>query len=633
MSTPLQLFVKKICRPLVLPVAISAISLGNSACSTTQAEELDNIYGRLVETQVRVPGQVGDNVPPGNMGQSVPNGFDPGWWKTLVAKPIRPAASTLPITLEQTLIDALDHSYQIRVFSELPLIRETAIIEADAAFDWTGYLDGRWDDISEPIGNALTAGAGVNRFNDHNLVGRGGFRRRTSSGGTFDVSQQLGFQDNNSQFFIPDQQGTSRLSLGFTQPLLRGRGKRYNTSLTLLAMIDRDVANDEFRRQLESHLLEVARAYWALYLERGVLYQKLQNYARGQEILDRLSKRQRLDAQQSQLISAQASLASRGSELRRARAAVRNAESRLRSLVNSPSYGEAEILPIDSPTFEPSSADPAEAVSIALQFRPEVLQSMKQIKAACVRLNMSKHELLPVLNLVTESYLSGLAAEGNSFRGFRRQFDTGAPSYAIGLQFENPIGNRAAKARYQRRRLEIRQLQSQYSTTLETVRHEVEVAVRELATSLDELSTKQRAMNARKAQMDAILARWQRLPGEGPNAALTLENLLSAQDQLAASEFDYLTSQLTYNLSLINLKKVTGLLLQAEQVDIGRTCQGGLPTAVLDKVQLYQADTTVDAIPELAMEKLPIQKAMSIPESRGTVGFEYSSKYEPVVVD
>ena len=39
-------------------------------------------------------------------------------------------------------------------------------MEADAQFDWTGFMETRWDDISEPVGNTLTTG-GPTRFNDH----------------------------------------------------------------------------------------------------------------------------------------------------------------------------------------------------------------------------------------------------------------------------------------------------------------------------------------------------------------------------------------------------------------------------------------------------------------------------------
>jgi hypothetical protein len=93
-------------------------------------------------------------------------------------------------------------------------------------------------------------------------------------------------------------------------------------------------------------------------------------------------------------------------------------------------------------------------------------------------------------------------------------------------------------------------------------------------------------MLARKEQTEYISERWLRLPGEGVSASLALDNLLIAQDQLAAAEYDYLQSQMTYNLSLTNLKRATGTLLQHESVEIGRACIECLPTHVLDKPTL-----------------------------------------------
>ena len=178
------------------------------------------------------------------------------------------------------------------------------------------------------------------------------------------------------------------------------------------------------------------------------------------------------------------------------RAAVLNAESRLQSLVNDVGYTDCELIPRDLPTFQLIPVSATESVMTAFQYRPEVAQAVKQIRAACIRMNMSKNELLPVLNLITETYVSGLEDDGQAFDAWARQFDTGEPSYGIGLQYEVPMWNRAAKARLQRRRLEVRQLQNQYATTLETIRLEVAVAVREIETSGEELSTKQQAMRA-----------------------------------------------------------------------------------------------------------------------------------------
>ena len=535
--------------------------------------------------------------------------FDPGWWNPLVARPLTDA-EPLALTLEQVLISALANSKQIQVFSELPLIRETAITEASSAFDWTAFINARWDDRSDPIGSTLTAGPGISRFRDHQVSLDSGARRRTRTGGQVQIAQQHGFQDNNSQFFVPDPQGTSRLTLNFTQPLMRGRGRVYNESLIVLARIDKAVANDEFRRQLETHLLEVSRAYWALYLERAVWYQKTNSYLRGKRILERLEQRRGLDAQTSQIVSARAAMKQRQAELTRANAAVRNAESRLRALVNDPLLMQREIIPADAPRFDYQPVDLNEVVTVAFQQRPEVGQAVKQVRAAGVRMEMSRHEILPLLNLVTEAYVAGLEDRGQVFASWVRQFDTGEPGYGIGLQYEVPLYRRGARARLQRRRLELRQLEAQYATTLETVRLEAEVAVREVETAYTELET--------------LALRWSQLPGEDVTSSLALENLLHSQERLAESEFAYLKAQLTYNLSLVNLKRAAGLLMRHEKVVVGRACECCLPRQILDK-----PDLNLEGIEFVPTGSIPLEE---LETPAPAAGLQHSSQTPPEVI-
>lgn len=491
----------------------------------------------------------------------------PGWWTEMTRWPVRNSATREGLSLESTLTRALTYSHQIRVFSDLPKIRETAIVEADSAFDWNQFVDTRWNDTSDPVGNTLTAGPGINRFLDQQWTGRAGVRKRVTTGGQLEAAQNIGHQDNNSIYFVPVPQGTARLTLGFTQPLLRGNGKVYNTSLTYLASIDKTIADDEFRRQLQSHLLEVSRAYWAVYFERGILYQKLRSHRRAEEIVSYLRLRQALDASQSQIKSADAALAERRADLSRAFAAVRNAEARLRALVNDPGLGDAEsveLIPVDRPTFDIFPVDLPSELALAVHARPEISQALRQIKAAGIRKNMSQNELLPALNLVTEAYVAGLAGSGDIGNAWGDQFTTGRPSYSAGLQFEVPLGNRAARIRDERRALELRQLQNQYAVALETVRLEVEVAVREVTTSQQELGAKQQAVQAREEQLNNLTLRWERLPPAETTASLMLENILSAQGLLAAAEHEYLRSQVTYSLSLTNLRRATGTLMQLD---------------------------------------------------------------------
>lgn len=525
------------------------------------------------------------------------------WWSVFVTAPLRENAQPVTLSIEEILIRAIQHSSQVKVFSDLPLIRETSITEADAAFDWTAFLDTRWQDLNDPVGNTLTIGApGVTRYKDEHLTGQGGVRKRTRSGGTVQLSEQLGWQQTNSTFFVPNPQGTSRLVLGYMHPLMRGSGQVYNESLICLAQLDTEIASDEFSRQLQSHLLEVLRAYWGLYLERANLAQKLQSLKRASDTLALLKQRQQLDAVPVQILRAKAEVASRRSQVIRAQMGVKNAEDRIRALVNDPAFGDfdtVELMPVDPPTVKETPLSMAMALTTAVTTRPEVNQALRQIQAGCTRLNMSKNEVMPMLNLVTEAYVAGLQ-ENSAFSAFNDSFNNGTPGYTVGLQFEMPLGNRAPKARRERRELELRQLRNQYQTTLNTLQLEVKVSVREVETAMAEMLSQHRAMDASAAELKHLEQRFERLPGEDGNASLMLDNLLLAQQRLATNEFNFLTAEVTYNLALWNVKKATGELLQTEQVSWNRACVDGLPTLIVDKYGKpveYQRDGVYEPIP------------------------------------
>lgn len=519
----------------------------------------------------------------------IPEGFTP-WWQTAMSNRIQQGTKGTPVNLESLIVRTLRSSAQVKVFSDLPFIRQTAIVEAQAAFDWNAFINTRWDDLSEPVGNILTTG-GSPRFRTNQWSYSGGVRRRNTNGGNFEIAQDFGFQNNNSTFFQPNNQGTSRLRLSYTQPLLRGRGRVYNESLIVLANIDAKVADHEFSRQLQSHLLEVTRAYWSLYLERVALVQKQQLFLRAEKIYDDLYARRNVDVVGSQLVRVEAAVTSRKSDLVRAEMAVRNAQERIHALVNDPELAtivDLEIIPTDIPTRNSEIFEVGEILSTALQMRPEIGQALKQIRGACVRLGMSKNEMLPRLDLILESYTAGLRGNSNIGGAFVDQFSTGEPGYSVGFQYELPIGNRAARARLTRRQLELRQLQNQFRTTVETLLMETKVAAREVRTADREFKAKYHAMQAAAKRLDSIQQRWEALPGVETSIGLYLDDVLTAQQQLADSEYEFAKSETTYNLALMNLKRATGTLLQHEQIYDGVADQNGLPSRILEKLQTNQ---------------------------------------------
>ena len=507
------------------------------------------------------------------------------WWDSHVTNSLR-RQDPMPTDIHTILYLAVHNSKTIKVAKRDPLIRETAIIEADSNFDWVRFLDTAWNDFSQPVSTILDAGGTATRLNDTNFLLNGGLRKRTRYGGQLNIGQRFGWQDTNSQFFTPADQATSQLTLSYTHPLLRGRGFAFNNSIVFLAQIDSEVAQQEFLAVLQDELLEIVRGYWSLYQERAYLAQQMRLFLKTQEIYEALNARQAVDAQRTQLITSASALESRRADLIRARTSVTNAETRLRGMLNAPELSNSDILeliPSQVPVVDYYPADLQTEIQAAIQNRPEALAAIQQVKAGSTRLGVAENELLPALNLVTETFANGL--RGNSeFRGaFSDQFSVGRPSYSIGLQYELPVGNRLARARVCRRKHELEQLTDQYGRALEIIQTEVDIAVRELQTAYQEIGAKSRALAAAESEAETIRQRWKKMVDGNGTASLNLESLLRAMERVTEAEREYVTSILTYNLAAVNLKRANGTLLQSENVTINRSCEDGCKQIQLDK--------------------------------------------------
>lgn len=495
------------------------------------------------------------------------------WWRQQVLQGYRSDAQTLHLTLGQLLFLTLDSSQQIKVFAQEPRIVETSIREAQAGFDWSRFVESYWNGLDEPVGNTLTIGGPGDRFQDQQFTGAAGMRRRTITGGELEVAQRVGFQNNNSQFFVPNHQATTQLSVGFSQPLLRGRGKDYNQSLIVLAGLSYGAAREEFSQQLQTHLLEVVQAYWALYMERAQLAQQLRLYEVTRQLVGEIEARQVVDAQPTQLISARAAMDRRRDNLLRIERSIRNAETRLRALCNHVELGDShatEIVPIDTLESAAYLTDVRTELATALHNRPEIAIAFREIQAASVKKDIAQNELLPQLNLITQAYLSGLEGQNNIGQAWANQFNRGAPSYTVGLAYEVPLGNRAARARADRRLQELRQVEARYRLELERIKAQVDVAVGELETAYGEIRTKAQALYSATREAEALRTRWQMLPKTDGTSSLSLESLLAAQQRIADTEAELTQAQLVYTLSISNLLRTNGTLLQVQELDLDR---------------------------------------------------------------
>jgi len=160
-----------------------------------------------------------------------------------------------------------------------------------------------------------------------------------------------------------------------------------------------------------------------------------------------------------ELVQAETQVKLREEDVIVAEAAVQEAEDALKEVINIPEMlgsWNIRLHPSDQPTFEPiSSLVVEDKLHDALRQRPDIIESQLSIESREIAREEARNQRLPRLDLEASGSLSSFGddvGEGLSdlpeINGYR---------WLVGLQFEYPLGNRAAQNNLTRRKLELRQ--------------------------------------------------------------------------------------------------------------------------------------------------------------------------------
>lgn len=506
----------------------------------------------------------------------VPPNFEAEWNRALQASFFGGESRVLR-RLDDLYNTALANSHQIEVFKDLPLIRETGLQEADGAFDWEAFADARYTDSNRPTSSILDTGR-AGRFLEDRAVGEYGVTKKLGTGAELTLSNRYSTLDNNSQFLLPNPQTGSELVVSLVQPLMRESGYHYQKAQVKIARLDSRMAASELVRQLEGHLLEINRAYWNVYLARAAYVQRSALVRQTRRIVGQLEARDEVDedATASEALRANAALRRLEAQLTRSELAVKNAEARLRSLVNDPDHplgGGGEVIPVTRPVLSSPWQDMQSVAYEALVNRAEVLQSVYQLQAGGIRRDIAKNELKPELNFVGEVGRYGLAGNRNLGGAFD---DAGAndASWMVGLTLNQSLERNSQRSVYLRSEYELRQLKNRLRTTIDSVLLEALVAYREMMTAYRDMQGQYQAVIASREEMRSLQERLAQDADEDQSVGYQLQLILDALERNQVAEEEFLVSVVAYNTSFASLQRAKGTFLQHEDIQIVRDKMG-----------------------------------------------------------
>ena len=463
------------------------------------------------------------------------------------------------LSLTQAIGLAMLNSVEVSVVSFDPAISREQMRQAAAAFDYTVFAS-----LSHERTNRRRTSTAL-ASKSREIPFEVGLRNTNVYGGVSQLTWQLSRNSDNIVSTAPDPWHESIALLEYTQPLLRGGGKDFNLAVLRLAELTHETSYQQFRQKVEEVVTQVQTLYWALVQTQQDVRIQEKLLSETTSTLERVRKREGIDATQVIIKQIEAAEASRRAGLYRARKIAVDVQDQLIRFLADRQLGLWSgylVKPTTAPIASEVKVDVESKLVDALKFNPALEQARLAIQAAEISVRVARNETLPILEFVASVGYQGLRRDGR--RAVSEMSSGGYFDHTVGLQFEWPLGNREAKAALRQRRYEKLRSISELQNVADTIALNVREVIRRIGTSYDELRAQQEAVVAGAKHLKALDALEEK-------QALTPEFLqvkLQAQETLASSAMAVAQALTEFNSALAQLAQITGTTLQANSIKL-----------------------------------------------------------------
>jgi outer membrane protein len=480
-------------------------------------------------------------------------------------------AEQSPMSLREAIESAVANNLGVQVARIDEAISRAEVVRAEAIFDAVlfagtgfGVIDEPGQQVTVPGGVVVNPGGSDARVFQYEV----GLSQFLPSGGTVAVS--TGSQRfNNLQTgvaFTPNPSWDTNLELSISQPLLRGFGSDVNTARIALARNEDRREVQRLRQRLLDLVADSEAAYWSLVRARQELAISRWLVEVGEEVRDVLERRRQLDATLADFADAVATVESRKAGVIRAERRVANAVDRLKRLVNSPQFPlgeERSIVPTDWMTDAPFRFSVPETLAAAVSESPQVQLSILSIDDASIREIVADNGRLPQLDLAAQ--MAWFGQSGGFGDSYSRLYESQFIEYVVGLQFSQPIGNRAAEAAYRQARLRRSAAVLGYREALQDTILAVRIALQDVVAGWELISQTRSFRVAQAENLRTLLVL------ERTRAALTPEFLnlkFQRQNGLALAQLEEVNALVEYNIAIANLYRAMGVGLAMNRITL-----------------------------------------------------------------
>src|SRR5213594_1414004 len=487
-----------------------------------------------------------------------------------VVQPEKPAAELREaISLTDAVLRALQHNLDITISRQTKESRLTDIIFEQAKFDPLFSFNGQYNRAVSPLNRPVFGLTGqaldtIQTLDQNQYSVTLDVTQNLLTGANYDLnfSPSRTFVAGNPSFlFNPGYQ--SGLAFTLTQPLLRNFGTEVNRTFMRIAQNNAKFEGQVFLDRVLTVIATVEQAFWELVFADENLKVAQAALKAAEELL--ASNRAKAKAGVMAIVDvlqAEAAVASRVEQVLVAEKAIRDQEDQFRRLLN-PSEEELRqdlrLVPTDELVKTMELISLQEAIDIAIERRPEILQASKNVETSELNTKFAKNQLLPSLGFQGTTGLSGLGKDLGDMT--QRNFGGDFYNYGAGLVLSFPIGNRSAVSQYNKRQFEARNAEASLQSVRKQVIVGVREAVRRVQTDFKRIETTRSARIMAEKQLQAERERL--------NVGLsTTRFVLDFQRDLATAQGNELRAMADYNKSISNLARQKATTLERYRIEL-----------------------------------------------------------------
>ncbi|TWU27842.1 TolC family protein [Bythopirellula polymerisocia] len=489
------------------------------------------------------------------------------------AEVVRVLAGVTAVSSGQTIYDAA--------------ITNTFIDQERARFDPSVIIRNNWDRIETPFafedpGDPLRTLIDGTRTDAYNVDFQ--LSKTNITGGT----AALDIVDTHSRFrpgvFLLNPRETSTLGLSYTQPLLQGGGRRANLAPIVIAQIDTERSFFQMKGSVQSLVRGAIEGYWNLVFARTDLWTREQQVKQADFAYRQAEARARTgNISPAEVAQTRVSLANFRATLITARANVLQREAALRNLLGLPPYGEDRITPTSPPTDERLELDWGLLVSLAEQYRPDLIELKLVLEADQQFLMQAQNQALPRVDAVGVyrwNGLEGVMPIGDPVSSpFSQNTD-----WTLGVNFSVPLGLRQSRAQLRQRELIIARDRANLTQGLHSAVHDVALSVRNLDQFFEQYLAYQETKSAARDNLELQMGRYQ----SGLNPYINVLQAIVDWGNSVSNEAQAVTQ---YNTELAQLQLETGTILETHGVYFFQERYGSIgPKGRLCAYECYPRD-------------------------------------------